>query len=225
MDKWDEATVEVAKTARDLGGFIARYVGGPLGQACGIVEDKLKYMRWERQIRLMQRAEEFLAERRLDKPTRAVPLPFIIPLLQAGSLEEDDSLQDRWALLLVNAADADSQTEARKAFISILEDLTPLDALILEKIYSLPCGNEPDADIYPEIHTTFLPDRVTFEVPEQDKERPPLDCEVSLGNLARLGLISAVKTWGGMTSFKIVYRTRLGWEFIRAVSRPAYSPL
>ncbi len=51
-----KAVQEVAKTTsksidvvQDLGKFVARFVGGTLEQASGMVEDKLKYLRWERQ--------------------------------------------------------------------------------------------------------------------------------------------------------------------------------
>src|SRR3990172_5906071 len=138
MSEESKAIEEVAKTAgkavdagRELGGFLSKYVGGSIEQAMGIVEDKLKYLRWERQIRLVERANCFLAEKGLPQPSRKVPLQVAIPLIQGGSLEEDDWLQDRWAALLVNAADASSHVEVRRAFISILEDLTPLDALLL----------------------------------------------------------------------------------------------
>ncbi len=141
LDEEAKATQEIAKVAgkitdaaRETGGFIARYIGGSLEQGIGIFEDKLKYMRWERQVRLMQRADEFLRERGLEGPTRLVPMKIAIPLLQAASLEEDDDLQDIWARLLVNAADAGSGVEVKRAYISILEDFDPLEAKILQKI-------------------------------------------------------------------------------------------
>ena len=180
----------------------------------GIVEDKLKYLRWERQKRLQERANQFLAERGLSQPSRNVPLQVIIPLIQGGSLEEDDSLQDRWAALLVNAADASSDTEVRRAFISILEDLTPLDALLLEKIYSSTVVPDVEAEIW----TTFLPDHVTEKKPEQENLRPPNHVEVSLANLARLGLIITAMAWGSFAIFSCVYRTVLGREFMKAIT-------
>src|SRR6266849_6281913 len=153
-----KATEEIAKTAgkvvdasRELGGFIARYVSGSLEQAMGIFEDKLKYLRWERQLRLMECATQLLAERGLSEPTRPVPLQFAIPLLQGASLEENDELQDRWVALLVNAADAATHVEVRRAFVSMLEDLTPLDALVLDKIYAVNLGPRPDADLLQDI--------------------------------------------------------------------------
>src|SRR3972149_10968830 len=106
MNEESKTIEEVAKAsgkaidaARELGRFLLKYVGGSLEQAMGIVEDKLKYLRWERQKRLQERANQFLAERGLSRPRRNVPLQVIIPLIQGGSLEEDDSLQDRWAAL------------------------------------------------------------------------------------------------------------------------------
>ena len=137
----NKATEEVAKTAgkvvdatRELGGFISRYVGGPLEQAMGIFEDKLKYLRWERQIRLFDRATQFLHDRGLNEPNRAIPLQLAIPIMQGGSLEEDDALQDRWAMLLVNAADTEGPA-IRRAYAAILENLTPFDAAILDKLF------------------------------------------------------------------------------------------
>lgn len=215
-----KAIEEVAKTsgkaidaAREFGGFISKYAGSPLEQAIGIFDDKLKYLRWERQIRLMERANKFLADRGLPLPTRKVPLQIAIPLIQSGSLEEDDSLQDRWASLLVNAGDASLSTEVRRAFISILEDLSPLDAVLLEKIYDITVVQGD----YAEVWTTFLPDRITETKPEMENLRPPANVEVSLGNLARLGLITTAMVWGGLAIFSCVHRTVLGREFLKAI--------
>jgi hypothetical protein len=221
MSDESNAIEEVAKAAgkavdagRELGGFLSKYVGGSIEQAMGIVEDKLKYLRWERQIRLVERANQFLDAKGLPQPSRKVPLQVAIPLIQGGSLEEDDWLQDRWAALLVNAADASSHVEVRRAFISILEDLTPLDALLLQKIYSSTLVPDVEAEIW----TTHLPDYVTEEKPDQENRRPPNHVEISLGNLARLGLITTAMTWGGFAVYSCVHRTVLGREFLKAIS-------
>ncbi|WP_447965149.1 Abi-alpha family protein [Nitrospira sp. Ecomares 2.1] len=222
MSDESKAIEEIAKTAGKaieavlkLGGFLSKYVGGSTEQAMGIVEDKLKYLRWERQIRLIERADSFLAERGLRQPSRNVPLQLAIPLIQGGSLEEDNTLQDRWAALLVNAADASSHVEVRRAFVSILEDLTSLDALLLEKIYAATFVPDFEAEIW----TTHLPECVTDEKPNQENLRPSSRVELSLGNLTRLGLITPEMTYGGIAIFSKVHRTVLGREFLRAISR------
>lgn len=216
-----KALEEVARTAgktvdagREFGGFLSKYVGGTLEQAMGIFEDKLKYLRWELQVKLMQRSAEFLHQRGLTQPTRKVPLQIAIPLMQAGSLEENDDLRDRWAALLVNAADASSNIEVTRSFITILEDLTPLDASILEKIYS-PLLTKVEAELW----THGLPESVTEEAPSNDSlKRPPKQIEVSLGNLGRLGLIHSALAWGGPSPHACITRTPLGFAFIAAIS-------
>ena len=144
MSDENKAIEEVAKTtgkaidaSREVGGFIAKYINGPLEQAMGIVEDRLAYSRWQRKLRLMLRAEELLAALGLSAPTRPVPMKIAIPIMVEGSLEEDDMIQDIWAQLLVNAADKDSGIEVRHMFLSILKDLTSQDVQVLNLIYAV----------------------------------------------------------------------------------------
>lgn len=225
MEEEFKAVQEVAKTAgkvtdaaREFGGFLAFLIKRPLEQAMAIWEDRLKYMRWERQVRLMQRAKKFLSDRGLQEASRATPMSFAIPLLQAASLEEDDYLQDRWAMLLVNAADAKSGIDIRRAFISILEDLSPFDALILDKIFhALPAATTAENQ---RIFTAQLPEEA---VVWNDKEHPantirlPKEVELSLGNLYRLGCLTS---WGGWfippNDFICVCLTALGKAFVEA---------
>jgi hypothetical protein len=221
-----KATEEVAKTAgkaidatRELGNFVSRYVSGPLEQATGIIEDKLKYHRWERQVRLMERADQFLKERGLSYPTRPVSLKLAIPILQGASLEDNDDLQDRWVALLVNAADAAAQVEPRRAFVSILEDLAPIDALVLDRIYAVTPGSHPDADLTQGIWTALLPERGLMERPADESTRPSPEIEEAIGNLVRLGLLTSAMAWGGAMVFSCVHQTVLGREFVRACKR------
>ena len=72
---------EIAKTtgkaieaAREAGGFLARFIHRSVEQASGIVGDWLTYVRWERQQRLMDRANEFMRERGVTVPSRAIGL-------------------------------------------------------------------------------------------------------------------------------------------------------
>ena len=95
---------EIAKTTgqglqcvQKMGRFLSRFIGGPLEQGFGIIEDKLKYLRWERQIRLIDRTHAFMDERGSQMRFRPVPLNVAIPIFEGASLEEDDDLQDLWA--------------------------------------------------------------------------------------------------------------------------------
>jgi hypothetical protein len=219
MEEESKAIQAIAKTtekgidaATKVGGFLAKFLSGSLEQGIGIFEDKLKYLRWERQVRLMKRAEELLKEQGLGQPTRPVPLKLAIPLIQEGSLEEDNDLQDIWAKLLVNAGDARNNFQIRSAFISILKDLSSLDAIILHKIFSV-----PGTDLQKEIFTLNLPQNALLEIPEEkEKLLPTEDVQISLSNLARLELLKMPITFGGFPSPRKVHRTQFGKEFFKA---------
>jgi hypothetical protein len=220
-----KAAAEIAKTtgkaidaSRAIGCFIARLISGPLEQGVGIFEDKLKYTRWERQTRLMDRANTLLRERGLTEPERAIPLKLAIPLVQAASLEDDDYLQDIWAQLLVNAA-TNSGVNLQRAFISILESLTPLEAHILECVYR--SGYEAEAAQGLGWVTTDLPRSVSRQSSSDAGTLPPLPPEevvLALADLARLGCIKSSSVWDGGETYAIIHPTVLGEHFVRACS-------
>lgn len=224
LDEESKAVQEVAKTTskaidagREMGGFIAKYIAGPLEQAMGIWEDKLKYRRWENQIKLAEKARSALLARGLNAPTRIVELNIAIPLLEEASLADSDELQDRWAMLLANAADANGP-EIRRAYVGILAELTSFDALILDKIFEaeqafLPTKEAPVAEIW----THLLPGEawvIGLAKPPRAPVDLPLDVEVSLGNLARLGLIASAMAFGGNALMSAVSMTGLGRQFV-----------
>ncbi len=217
-----KAVQEVAKTtgkaidaSQKFGGFISRYVAGLIEQGMGIFEDKLKYMRWERQVRLMQRSEQLLREAGLTRPTRAIPLNLAVPLLEAASLEDEDYLQDLWARLLVNAANGGSHVSLQRAYIAVLEQPTPLQAVILQKIYSLPY----DETRHNGVEASKLPDDVAIwkDFGKHDSlPEPPEEVRLALANLARLDCIAIQKSAGGGEMFKRVIPTLLGRSFVEA---------
>src|SRR3546814_290727 len=140
-----KAVQEVAKTtgkgidaAREAGGFIARFIAGPLEQGVGVFEDKLVYSRWERRQRYMLQVLRVQQELGLAPPDRAVPLKIAIPLFQGASIEEDDNLQDQWVSLLINAAYEGGGVEVKRVYVEILSQISPLEAKIFNIIYALP---------------------------------------------------------------------------------------
>jgi hypothetical protein len=117
-----EATKAVAETsgkAIDAASAFARIFKGPVAELIGCVEDKFKYIRWERQQALIEKAERRMAEKSLSAPTRDLPLSFSVPLLTHAVIEEDDELQEVWARLLVNAGDSSTPMELRTAYVEV----------------------------------------------------------------------------------------------------------
>lgn len=218
-----KATQEVAKTTsnainagREMGGFISRFISGPLEQGAGIIEDKLRHMRWERQQRLIQRAEEFLHQKGLPSPDNPIPLKNAVPLLEYATLEEDNSLQDLWAQLLVNGTNQCTGIKIERSFIEILAQISSLEAQILQAIYALPYEETRHEGVV----TEHLPEYalVAEDKPENPPNEPSYEVKMALANLARIGCLKFSLTWGGGEVFTQINPTLIGKEFVRACS-------
>ncbi len=209
-----KATGQGLSIVQKFGEFVSRYIGGSLEQGFGIVEDKLKYLRWERHTRLMDRACVFLEERGDQMMFNPVPMNVAIPIFQAASLEEDDDLQDLWARLLVNAADANSGIQVRRGLVSILQDFGKMEAQLLQAIHDstsmngvVPTKGLPDDYLQPEEEET-----------EANQGLPPDPVQIGLWNLMRLGCVASAGTWDSMTGIKRVQITALGKALVNACS-------
>lgn len=117
-------------------GFLGRVLGEPADHVSGIISDRLKFYRWERQLRLADKAEEILKSRGVSD-AKAVPPKLALPILEAASLEDSDELQDLWARLLANAMDPKFEGEISMMLVQILKSLNPLDVQLLEMFYGI----------------------------------------------------------------------------------------
>lgn len=214
-----KAVQEVVKTTgqaigagEKLSSFVAPFIKAPLAEASGLVEDWLKFVRWERQARFTLRAKAVMAELGLHEPTRALPLNFAIPLLQAASVEEDDELQDIWVNLLINSADVSYDVQIRRAYISILQDLGSLEVKIMDTIYS-----RSDLDTVDGFWTRRLPDQIEVERPPENEMYPSPEVGLALDNLVRLNCLTSASMWDGpLLLMPCVYPTSLGKALYKA---------
>lgn len=194
--------------------YVARYFGGSVEQGMGIVEDHLRYVRWERQLRLFDKATETLKSRGLDAPTKTIPQKFMIPLLEAATLEEDDELQNKWALLLANAADKSYELEVKRNYITILENITEFEAKMFDDIVNTEMFrglSSSDASM----NLSRYPLIIGNDKSKAKQDTIPLSLEIesALNNLLRLGLLYN-ETFGANPVW--VRPSALGKEFYRA---------
>jgi len=223
-----KATQEIAKTSgkaidtvNNFGGFISKYIGGSVEQACGIFEDKLKYMRWENQANIMLKANKKLEELGQLNPTKTIPLKLAIPLLEYASLEDDNYLQDLWVNLLVNSSNENNNFSLEKSHINILEQLTTLEAKILITIYS----NKYKENIHYDIETGLLPDAIRYTEQGEGLNdykgiSNPIDpnstIKLALSNLSRLQCLNLILTTGE-ENHSIIHPTLFGAKLYEAI--------
>jgi Abortive infection alpha len=131
-----KATGQAIKTVDRLGQFFAKVMAEPIDSTCGMIADTLKFKRWERQIKLVEKAERLIDEKKISDKCVPISPKLALPIFQNASIEEDDFLHDLYAKLLVTAIDPSLQTR-RTAFCEIIRQLEPLDVKIIQKIYKI----------------------------------------------------------------------------------------
>jgi hypothetical protein len=131
--KFGTTTIEAAEK---MGGFFSKILHEPMTEAVGIIGDKLRFMRWQRKLRIVDEVNKTLDQRDITN-TRPIPPKLAIPILEQACLEENDELQDLWRNLIANSLDPNFKMEIRYTFIEIIKSMTPLDAKILKYIYEI----------------------------------------------------------------------------------------
>jgi len=126
--------VDIGKHAIDKAhGFLNDILKPPLKEVGLLAQDQVRYWRYKNQIKLLNRAEDISRSNKIDP--RKVPVKTIAPLLDYGSLEEDEDMQEKWAALLAKAADPNYSIDFVTIFIEILRQLSPLEVRILDFMY------------------------------------------------------------------------------------------
>ena len=221
IEETAKTTGKAIDAAREAGGFLAQFLKGPLTQLSGMSETYLRYVRACLELGLVEKFKKKLEQRGLTGPTRHVPFKLVMSILREASEEEDDELQDRWAQLLVNAADKDSGISVEPMYISILKDLSPQDAWVLDVIYRLVEFTYPEGKC---LVIEGTPDNCTVEVKEPPKVSPSPELQLVLSNLKRLGLIEFDTYWHAVMVPAAIRRTVLGHKFFRACSARQTKP-
>jgi hypothetical protein len=172
--------------------FFGKVFHEPIEQASGIVSDKLKFVRWQRQVRMADEVNKIL-ESRGTTQTRAVPPKLALPILEAASNEDNDELQDMWAKLLANAMDPGVDVEIRLTFVEILKALNPLDVKLLHEFYKA-LKNDPKVD-WSQIHNFSL----TKEQIVSGLGMPEQEYYISVYNLFRVQCMTPAILKGGIS--------------------------
>lgn len=214
-------TEKVLDIVKDAGPFLKKVFGPLVEDAVGVVADRVKFYRLKNFLSLVDKVEHLLQARSIHTP-RPVRPSFAIPLIEAATLEDDDSLQQCWANLLTNSMDPTVGEPPRTAFISILKDLSPIDAYVLSYL----ARHESMSGIG---FASFLAGaRSPFGVELFAKEigQTPQNVEVALWNLSRVNCISMVHGVDGTVQYVTAtigesnvtrpFVTRLGRAFLRA---------
>jgi len=149
----DEDSKELVAVVTEAGvrGFFET-IAAPLVEAGGWGADIIKRRRLQTQVKTLVLAKRMLDDAGL--PANAVSPKLLVPLLENASLEDDpeeaadpeaaEAMQQRWAALLANAAAGELGASVSLAFPTILAELEPIEARIIDELTSVEAPEEID---------------------------------------------------------------------------------
>ena len=207
IDPWNRALA----IFKPIEKFLSKIISPPLKEIGELLVDKVRFWRFKNQVDILKKSDEYLKKRNINP--KKISLKVLVPLLEAGSLEEDEFMQDKWAALLASAINSDYEEEIRPSYVEILKVLSPLEVKLLDDIYKtrskIPREKRYDFGVDKEGICKFL--NISDE-----------DYEILIDNLFRLNLLMPPITRGGIvlgTNIRVydfVFLTPLGYSFVKA---------
>ena len=118
-----------------IAGFIEKLAGSSLEEAGLLLADKLRVRRLKNQIKIFSEAKKIAEENNIS--IKQINLKTLVPLLEFSSLEEDETLQQKWSNLIANFSDSNENYES-SIFPFILSQLNKSDVEVFDsfKIYN-----------------------------------------------------------------------------------------
>ena len=180
----------------------------------GILSDQLKFWRWKNQVSIIKNAQAKIESSGLTK--KQIPLKVLVPIIQNSSLEEEDSMQEKWANMLANAVTG--RTDISPNYAGILNELSTVEVKLLEQIYK---ESIKEADYHKRKNIQFDTSKVMKFLSVDDQKM-----DLIIENLYRLNLLQPPAGGGikvgeykfALRTTKIFEFTTLGYEFVKSCS-------
>jgi hypothetical protein len=205
------ASKSVGEAAGAVAGALAERSGAlePAHELAKALTSSIHYRFYPRVIRQAIKAAERIEASGLPRQAfEALDDGLLRAILEGGATASDEDMHERWANLLANAVTSESPP-IRRAFPSILSELEPRDALVLDQWAS----ETSDERVFVDKFNTMAGERDA----------------VLLNNLSRLELIEGVHSMPNTPGTVLLHPgttlvgysfTALGWAFIKACQAP-----
>jgi hypothetical protein len=181
-------------------GLLERLCGPAVEELGLILQDSVRVYRLKRELEKHLGKVQAMMQK-AGTEVRPVPMRTLLPLLEGAALEDDENLSDKWAGLLASAASAVEVPLTHPSFAHILSEITPREALILDRLYQA----------LPPIDWNSLRGGLAIELGTSIES-----IDQAYGNLFRLGLCRIVRSDAG----SVIELSPFGRFFLAA----AYGP-
>ena len=121
-----EKGVDVAKD------FLDKLIMPAIEETGLLIKDHVTLWKFKNQVRMLNKAKDYCEKNNISFKT--ISLKLLCPLLDYSGIEEDEILQNKWAILLSNMVDSEQNIE-NHVFPYMLSQLSTNEFLVLEKVY------------------------------------------------------------------------------------------
>ena len=108
--------------------------GGAAEEIGRLWQDRLKVRRFKRRLKLYEEIAREINDSGIEPI--AIPDHIWLPALSAASPIDDAGIRKLWATLLTNAANPEKQPNILPAFVEIINQLSPKEAIFLQQLYT-----------------------------------------------------------------------------------------
>ena len=133
MNKIDISSTTLEKGVEIAKEFLDKLVAPAAEEVGLLLRDTVALWKFKNQVRVLTKAKAY-CERNGISPSN-ISLKLLCPLLESAALEEDEDLQDRWAVLLANLVDSEQNIQ-NHVFPYILSQLSANEFSFLERVYA-----------------------------------------------------------------------------------------
>lgn len=202
-------SLNIPKQLLDKSEALLKTLFGPsFEELGGLIADQVKLRRFNNQVKILTKAREKLQQNNINP--QKVSLKVLAPLIEYSSLEEEESLQDKWSNLISRILGGDKEVMFHQNCITILSRISAEEARLLDKLHELLQKRKNDryqrqADYYsktknkysamkqtvPKKPDEYSLDSFAFNMAElaRDVNVPIGELEFSISNLVSLGLL------------------------------------
>lgn len=132
MSKIDITSTAIEKGIDIAKNFLEKLVGPSIEETGLLIKEKITYLKFKNQVRMLNKAKEYCEKSKINP--KIISLKILCPLLDYSALEENEKLQDKWAILLSNLVDSDQNIQ-NHVFPYILSQISLDEFVILERAF------------------------------------------------------------------------------------------
>lgn len=114
--------------------FLGKLITPTVEETGLLIKENITFWKFKHQVSMLNKAREHCLKHNISP--KAISLKLLCPLLDSAALEEDEYLQDKWAILLSNMVDSEQNIE-NHVFPFLLSQISKTEFKVIEKIYQI----------------------------------------------------------------------------------------